>query len=106
VSHPLATPIFFGRVEFKQFEITRQPKQSGGFYRRHIPEQHTAVPSDFVINYGGTANVNISGSSAAYGVIYAPNANVSFSGGSNFYWSGSWRYDLESGVFVSPAPVR
>jgi len=48
-------------------------------------QNNTAVPSNFVINYGGTANVNISGGSAAYGVINAPNANLSFTGGSNFY---------------------
>jgi hypothetical protein len=48
-------------------------------------QNNTAVPGNFVINYGGTANVNISGGSAAYGVINAPNANLSFTGGSSFY---------------------
>ena len=46
---------------------------------------NTFVPGNFVINYGGTANISISGGTAAYAVINAPNANISFAGGSNFY---------------------
>ena len=45
----------------------------------------TNIPSNFVINYGGSNNINVSGGAGAYAVINAPNANISFSGGSNFY---------------------
>jgi hypothetical protein len=45
----------------------------------------TYVPSNFLINYGGTGNISVSGGAGAYAVIDAPNANISFSGGSNFY---------------------
>lgn len=45
----------------------------------------TSVPGNFVINYGGSANISVSGGNKAYAVINAPNANISFSGGSNFY---------------------
>lgn len=53
---------------------------SGGSF-----QNNTFVPGNFVINYGGPNNVNISGGTAAYAVINTPNANVSISGGSNFY---------------------
>ena len=43
------------------------------------------VPSNFVINYGGTGNLKVAGGTAAYAVINAPNAAISFKGGSNFY---------------------
>jgi hypothetical protein len=45
----------------------------------------TYIPSNFEINYGGTGNISISGGAGAYAVIDAPNANISFSGGSTFY---------------------
>ena len=45
----------------------------------------TFVPSNFMVNYGGTGNVSLSGGAGAYAVIDAPNASISFSGGSNFY---------------------
>ena len=48
-------------------------------------QNNTFVPSNFTINYGGSNNINVAGGSAAYAVINAPNANISFSGGSNFY---------------------
>jgi len=46
---------------------------------------NTYVPSNFTINYGGTGNMAISGGTAAYAVINAPKAAISFHGGSNFY---------------------
>lgn len=46
---------------------------------------NTYVPSNFVINYGGNGNMTIAGGTAAYAVINAPNAAISFHGGSNFY---------------------
>ena len=45
----------------------------------------TNTPGDFVINYGGSNNISVHGGSAAYAVINAPNANISLTGGSNFY---------------------
>ena len=48
-------------------------------------QNNTFVPSNFVINYGGSNNISLTGGSAAYAVVNAPNANISFSGGSNFY---------------------
>ncbi len=45
----------------------------------------TYVASNLVFNYCCSGNVSISGGSAAYAVFNAPNANISFSGGSNFY---------------------
>jgi hypothetical protein len=45
----------------------------------------TLVPSNFVINYGGTDNIIVTGGTAAYAVIDAPKAPISFHGGSNFY---------------------
>src|SRR5579863_2994248 len=45
----------------------------------------TNIPSDFVINYGGSGSVVMAGGAAAFGVLNAPNAAVSFHGGSNFY---------------------
>jgi len=51
----------------------------GGF------ENNTFVPGNFVINYGGSNKVTLSGGSAAFAVIIAPNAGISVTGGSNFY---------------------
>ena len=48
-------------------------------------QNNTFVPGNFVINYNGTANISVNGGTAAYAVINAPRANISFSGGSNFY---------------------
>jgi len=45
----------------------------------------TYVPSNFLINYGGSGNISISGGAGAYAVLDAPNADISFSGGSTFY---------------------
>jgi Tfp pilus assembly protein PilX len=39
----------------------------------------------FQIQYGGTGNIKLSGGSANASVVYAPNASVSFVGGSGFY---------------------
>jgi hypothetical protein len=53
---------------------------SGGSF-----QNNTYLANNFVINYGGTHNISVNGGAGAYAVINAPNANVSFSGGSNFY---------------------
>jgi hypothetical protein len=46
---------------------------------------NTYVPSEFDINYGGSGSMRISGGTNAYAVINAPNAALTFIGGSNFY---------------------
>jgi hypothetical protein len=45
------------------------------------------VAGNFQVNYGGTGNVKVAGNSSAYEVINAPNAALTFTGGSNFYGS-------------------
>jgi hypothetical protein len=45
----------------------------------------TYMPSSLVINYGGSASMDISGGSAMYAIVNAPNAPISLHGGSNFY---------------------
>ncbi len=45
----------------------------------------TYNPANFVINYGGSNNISLAGGALAFAVVNAPNANISFSGGSNFY---------------------
>lgn len=47
----------------------------------------TYIPSNFQMNYGGTGNMSVSGGTAAYAIINAPNAALTFRGGSNFYGS-------------------
>jgi hypothetical protein len=45
----------------------------------------TLNPSDLQINYAGTGTVKVAGNSSAAAVIYAPNAQVTLTGGSDFY---------------------
>jgi Tfp pilus assembly protein PilX len=45
----------------------------------------TLNPADLQINYAGTGTVKIAGNSESAMVIYAPNANVTLTGGSDFY---------------------
>jgi hypothetical protein len=45
----------------------------------------TYVPNQFVINYGGTGDMTVTGGTDAYAVINAPNAAIKFRGGSDFY---------------------
>ncbi|HKS75468.1 MAG TPA: PilX N-terminal domain-containing pilus assembly protein [Terriglobales bacterium] len=45
------------------------------------------IPSNLVINYGGTGTMNINGGNNAYSVINAPNAALNFGGGAAFYGS-------------------
>jgi hypothetical protein len=77
-----ATLVINGPVVFNIAGVgqTNPVNFSGGTF-----SNNTYLPSDFVINYGGTANLSISGGSSAYAVVNAPDANISFSGGSNFY---------------------
>ncbi len=47
---------------------------------------NTNIAGNFVINYGGSANVKITSANAgAFAVINAPNANVNLTGNANFY---------------------
>ncbi len=43
------------------------------------------VPMNFQILYAGTATVKLAGGSKASGLLYAPNASFSFTGGGNWY---------------------
>ncbi|MGH9503954.1 MAG: DUF7305 domain-containing protein [Terriglobales bacterium] len=45
----------------------------------------TYVPSNLVINYGGTGSMTITGGTSAYAVINAPNSAITLRGGANFY---------------------
>jgi len=45
----------------------------------------TYVPGQFAINYGGTGGMIVTGGTDAYAVINAPNAAITFRGGSKFY---------------------
>ena len=47
----------------------------------------SGIPANFLINYAGSSEVDLSGQSDSYGVLYAPNANVKMSGGGD--WFGS-----------------
>lgn len=77
-----STLVINGPVVFNMAGVgqTNVVSFSGGNFTNN-----TYLPNDFVINYGGTGNISLSGGSGAYAVVNAPNANISFSGGSNFY---------------------
>jgi len=45
----------------------------------------TYLPSDFVINYGGSGSMTITGGTNAFAVVNAPNSAITMKGGSNFY---------------------
>jgi hypothetical protein len=45
----------------------------------------TYIPSNFVINYGGSDGIKLAGGADAYAVLNAPNSDIVFRGGSNFY---------------------
>jgi hypothetical protein len=45
----------------------------------------TLNPADMQINYAGTGNVKVAGNSESAMVIYAPNASVTLTGGSDFF---------------------
>jgi hypothetical protein len=43
------------------------------------------VPAAFVVNYGGSAPMELNGGATEYASINAPNSNLKFQGGQNFY---------------------
>ena len=45
------------------------------------------IPSDFVINYGGTGTVSLAGNGTSTALLNAPNAAMSLQGNGNFYGS-------------------
>lgn len=45
----------------------------------------TMNPSDFQINYAGSGTIKVAGNSSSAAVIYAPNASVTLTGGSDFF---------------------
>ncbi|HVJ06184.1 MAG TPA: pilus assembly PilX N-terminal domain-containing protein [Candidatus Saccharimonadales bacterium] len=74
------------------------------------------TPINLQIQYAGTGNVKLSGGSQTAAAVYAPNAPISLSGGSNFYGSligstitdtggTSIFYDRELGSTSSPTLV-
>jgi hypothetical protein len=48
-------------------------------------ENDTYIPSDFVINYGGTDKMVVNGGNKAFVVINAPNADITINGGADLY---------------------
>jgi hypothetical protein len=46
---------------------------------------NTYLPSNMQIVYGGTGNVEITGGTSTASLIYAPNANITLTGNSDFY---------------------
>jgi hypothetical protein len=50
-------------------------------------ENTTYIPSNLQFTYAGSRGVTLSGGSNAYATVYAPNALVNFSGGSDFFGS-------------------
>ena len=46
---------------------------------------NSLVANTFMINYGGTGNVSLSGNTATYLTLNAPNADVNITGGSDIY---------------------
>jgi hypothetical protein len=50
-----------------------------------VVNQNGWDPSKFQILYGGGGSVRLTGGAQTVGMVYAPNAAVSFSGGGNFY---------------------
>jgi len=45
----------------------------------------THLPGDFVINYGGSGGMTITGGTNDFAVVNAPNSAITMKGGSNFY---------------------
>ena len=45
----------------------------------------TLNPANLQINYAGTGTIKIAGNSQSAAVVYAPNASVTLTGGSDFY---------------------
>ena len=76
-----ATLVINGPVVFNLAGVGQQNvfTLAGGF------SNTTYIPSNFMINYGGTGSISLSGGAGAYAVVDAPNADISFSGGSTFY---------------------
>jgi hypothetical protein len=71
------------------------------------------IPSNFLINYGGTGNMKVAGGTGAYAIINAPNSAISFHGGSDFYGAAVGRtIDDQGGTnlawdtsLMTPPPV-
>jgi hypothetical protein len=45
----------------------------------------SGIPDYLVINYGGSDNISMNGNSTFYGVINAPNANITFNGSMQYF---------------------
>ncbi len=67
-------------INFAGVGVTTVVDMTGGSF-----SNTTNVPSSFVINYGGSDSMVIEGGNEAYAVINAPNSDLRFRGGSDFY---------------------
>jgi len=67
-------------INFAGVGVTTVVDMTGGSF-----SNTTNVPSSFVINYGGSDAMMLTGGNDAYAVINAPNSDLTFRGGSNFY---------------------
>jgi hypothetical protein len=43
------------------------------------------IANNFLVNYAGTGTVKLSGNTSTYMTVYAPNADINITGGSDIY---------------------
>ncbi len=60
---------------------------TGGSTTLGLDAKGAVDPTQFQIQYAGTGTIKLNGGAAAGGVVYAPNAALSLSGGGDFYGS-------------------
>jgi len=69
------------------------------------------IPNDFQINYGGTGKITLSGQAASYGIVDAPNANITVSGqgdifgriiGQTLTWTGQGKFHFDKASALGP----
>jgi Tfp pilus assembly protein PilX len=69
------------------------------------------IPNDFQINYGGTGKITLSGQSASYGIVDAPNASIDVSGqgdifgriiGKTLNWTGQGKFHFDRASALGP----
>ena len=70
----------------------------------------SGAPRNFLINYGGTGQLSLSGTGDNHGVVYAPNAAATVSGSGG--WFGSWSFTrlpfpvTEDPLRPEPVPLK
>ena len=67
-------------INFAGVGVTTVVDMTGGSF-----SNTTNVPSNFVINYGGSDSMVVQGGNQSYAVINAPNSDLRFRGGADFY---------------------